>query len=684
MFNNLKEVIKNKTYILNTLFAFLALIVAMNYDISTNYIVSVLFSAISWLVLTILVVFIKFPHKVLAKPDKFKLALAFLFDLCFTVLYVMTNRVPITELNLLYPVLAFVCGFWFYYSVLPDITPNFKKRLVFSFLAIAALTVIVLIYVPFESYIQNIESFEFDCWNFSDYYLYVFVTATVFFALLLNTLKAKYYWVVYKLIIAFDICIFAQYSFMNKHLSLLGVANDNSSSMFITITNLLVWIVIFVAVFMAPKLLKDKWPKVYRALSAVILVYHIVAFAIVCIMAPSNAFTTTIEYYTDTSGQFTLSSNENVIVVVFDAFDNKYVNDLVDSNPEYFDGLEDFTVFTNTTSVYDSTVTSMNQMFGGCEFDNTKTLEQWLDSGWNSDSTVEFYAQMHEKGYECNAYNFELPLKEYAYGKIDNFKKYDAPQEVRPAYFNINKFVDDINLLTAYRVMPYIVKNLITFEADAFKYYSTYPMSDLASFSNSQYIESMNYEYVDTNIMNVNHISGLHSPCIVSDEIDNCFLIMKNIVAELKAKGCYDNSTIIFMSDHGWHNEDASTDGWGATPMLFVKPLGASNEDTVFSSAPVSTTDIMGTIADCVDLNDASSIGSSVYDYDESSVRTRYFYDRVRAPELPDVYSAGKLSYIVKYNAFAKYEIEGDSDIMYGVDPFANGNDIVPMREYFG
>ena len=50
-------------------------------------------------------------------------------------------------------------------------------------------------------------------------------------------------------------------------------------------------------------------------------------------------------------------------------------------------------------------------------------------------------------------------------------------------------------------------------------------------------------------------------------------------IASLKEKGIYDNTTLIFTSDHGWDNR--------ANPLLLVKPAHAHGDLTV-SNAPVS------------------------------------------------------------------------------------------------
>lgn len=684
MGDKLVSFLKKNSIVSTIVFLALSFYVAFSYNFFNDRKISLIVSLIIWGVLAVYTLISKYPNKIFNGLDKFKFVLALTFSSFFLIWYMTTNRVSVDEFNVLAVALSFVVGFWFYYTVIPEITPNFKKRLIFSLIAVTAFTFMIYIYLPMESFIKNINDFEFDCSNFIYQFSLIFASVTVVLTLLLNAFKAKFYWVIYRIFIALELSSFIQYLYLNSNLSLLGVANDYSFSKSLIIGNLVIWILVFAVAIFIPKFVKNAWPKVFKALSAVVLGYHIIALIVLCVLAPKSAFVTTIDYYAESSDQFKFSKNNNVIVMVFDAFDNKIINEMIETKPEYFDGLEDFTVYTNTSSVYDSTVTSMNQIFGNCQFDNTLVIDEWLDKGWNSDITSDFYSKMHDNGYKCNAYNFELPMKEFAVGKFDNYKKFEDSQKVTTEYFNTDKFISDFELLVTYRICPYLIKDFITFDSLAFKFYATYIIEESASYWNDDYLENMNsIEFVDENIMTVNHLNGLHSPCVVPDEIDNCFGIMTTFVDELKANGVYDDSLIIFMSDHGWHNEDSTTDGWGATPMLFVKAPHASNDDTVFSSAPVSTLDILGTIADETGIGKIDGL-TSLNDFDENSQRVRYFYDRFYSEDLPFVYSKGMLFYFSPYNCFIEYEIDGDSATIYGVDPVENGNNILPMKEYFG
>ena len=60
--------------------------------------------------------------------------------------------------------------------------------------------------------------------------------------------------------------------------------------------------------------------------------------------------------------QFTVSKNKNIITVILDAADTEYVTKLFKQKPKAFKALKDFTLYTNTCGVFDSTFQSLTQI----------------------------------------------------------------------------------------------------------------------------------------------------------------------------------------------------------------------------------------------------------------------------------------------------------------------------------
>ncbi|MBO7426126.1 MAG: hypothetical protein J6U23_10640 [Clostridiales bacterium] len=585
-----------------------------------------------------------------------------------------------------------VLAYWLGLILSFAVCEKFKKRIIRLALLFAALGFMLIMYLPMDSYVANIQNFGFTMHNFFYYYIFFYISLVIILPLTFARLKDKHFDLMYKILFATTIGSFIQYMFMNKHLPYLGLTGEKMVwNIPVLLLNTVIWVAIFVAVFMAPKFLKDKYEKVGNAASLIILSYHLISLILVMVFAPADVYSSKILAYFDPSDQFLLSKNNNVIVFVFDAYDNKDMQDLYMADNHRFDRLKDFTFYTNTTSTFDSTITSINSFCGGCDYDKTYTLDEWLDSGWNSENTTSFYNAMHSAGYKCNAYNFDIPIIEYTEGKFDNVVKYDEPQERRVFFFDLNKFYDDFQELALYRAMPYLVKNLVSLaiDRDAFNFYVTYYDNDQSCYYNDEYIENQNYSTVDDNIFMYNHLFGVHEPCDYELEKDACFVIMYRLLENLESMGLYDSSTIIFMSDHGSHRNDAES--VGASPIFMIKEANVTHDSIVFNDAPICLSDFIGTVAVNAGLDNPEQYGSSIYDYAEGDYRERVVYERLFDSSLPTVYATGHLSYMIRYNAFTKYVICGKASDLNGINPFESPTndkvidiEIFPMKEYFG
>lgn len=593
--------------------------------------------------------------------------------------------IPITIIDCIF----FGCIIFYILSLFIKNTKGLVKKYAKALLAGLALSFLFNIYLPIDSFVGNISNFEFPIQEFIGWQLVFCAVCAFAFATLLCIIPDKIFKYVYVVFLGLAVAFYVQYSFLNGKLSLLGVSNDELSvSASTKILNIIVWIAIIAAVSVVVILLKKKKDQVDIIGYGLYLALHIVSCILLLVFAPKEIYGVTTEYYFDSSEQYVVSKNNNVIVIVFDCFDNSYVAPFHEAHPEYFDGLKDFTLYTDTCSVYDSTVTSMSQMFGGAEFDNTLGKYDWFDACWNSEKTTTFYDELHKNGYTCNCYNFEMPEPQYLYGKFDNLKKYDEPHKLELESFDYDNFRRDFAKLAFFRSLPYCLKGSIEFDGLSFREIAIYKISTECYYRNADYYANMNITLSDTdnNYFMVNHLNGTHQPCDQDVEIMNSFMIMEGVVDQLQQLGVYDNSTIIFTSDHGYHNEQAEF-GWGATPLFLIKPPHTTQDQIVFTSTPEWHEDMMGTIAylSGIDQDVAPKFfGDTIFDYNEDSVRTRIWYDRVYDESVPAIYSTGRLNYTTIYNAYCKYEFTGSSDCLYGKVPGSEGTEILPMTEYFG
>lgn len=568
------------------------------------------------------------------------------------------------------------------------------KKYFKSLVGTLALSFMVIIYLPLDSFIGNIDNFEFPIQRFIGWQLLFCIVVACFAATLLFLIPDKIYTYVYAAFLGLGIAAYVQYNFLNSELTLLGVSNDALSvSTKTKVINILIWLVIiFACVALAvvlKKVQKKEDKKNYFTIGFILyFALHLVSSVLLIAFAPQQIYGVTSEYFVDSTDCYTVSKHNNVIVIVFDCFDNSYIEPYYQENPDAFVGLKDFTLYTDTCSVYDSTVTSMSQMFGGAEFDNTLGKFEWLDASWNSEKTLKFYELLHQNNYECNGYNFEMPEKEYIYGKFDNVHKNEKPEVLELEWFRYDRFQRDFGKLALFRCLPYYFKEYIEFDGLSFREIATYKLGSDSYYMNSDYLAHLDLHFSDDdkNYLMINHINGTHKPCTLEEGIVSSFDIMNKIVQQLKDLGVYDSSTIIFTSDHGYHNEEAEF-GWGATPLFMIKAPNDQHDSIVFTKTPEYHEDIMATIAYLTGIDQSVEpgfFGNTIYDFDENSVRTRVFYDRIYDEGLPAIYSTGRLNYTTIYNAYCKYEFTGPSDILYGKAPGSEGTESLPMTEYFG
>ena len=131
--------------------------------------------------------------------------------------------------------------------------------------------------------------------------------------------------------------------------------------------------------------------------------------------------------YMTSDEMFTVSKHKNVIVLVYDAADNKYIDEIMAEHPEKMAGLEDFTVYTNTCSVYDFTTMSFAQMFGGVDFDASLSGKEFFDKAWHGPKAEAFYGGLHDMGYRVNAFNMSGGSPEDWNGVYDNAAYSEKP-----------------------------------------------------------------------------------------------------------------------------------------------------------------------------------------------------------------------------------------------------------------
>ncbi len=536
------------------------------------------------------------------------------------------------------------------------------KNLAEASFGIIALVFTLFVYLPGDTFINNLNDFDFTYQEFCFIMLIPALIVAVVLELVALFLNEKLLKLYMSLLTGLNLCVYVQYMFLNSNLNtLIGDGMDWDRYTFDSVLSVVVWVLMLAIPFIFQMLLEKVWKLTVKKIPLFIGLIEAVSLVILIITASGNVFEMSENGFSGTE-QYTVSKNKNIITIVLDATDNKYVKETLEMRPEAFEGYEDFTVYTNTCSVFDSTFQSFTQIYSGIEEKPIIKVADWNDKAWNSDKAAEFYKRFHEAGYKMNFFadaNWDVNLLR---GKADNIDVNRKEMTLQARFALMN----DMNRLNAYRALPFILKRFLDVEGiDLNRYFENAEKYNFYNQDFQEGIGTMNVSESDKNYFIVEHTWGAHTPYDKGNSIDTVVYlldIVREYIDKLKEFGVYDDSTIIIMGDHGSHDLGNYPD---STPMFMVKEPGRKSDALTTSSAPVYFADLMSTYLVNAGIyneeTDKELFGPSIYDFDEDSQRERVanyrFYD--------DNYPPAQVSPLVPsfgYNTIYSYRYTGDTD----------------------
>ena len=272
-----------------------------------------------------------------------------------------------------------------------------------------------------------------------------------------------------------------------------------------------------------------------------------------------------------TKDMFTISSKDNIIVFLLDAFDAKIFEEIMVKDPEIIDKLTGFTFYPDTTSVYGYTDYSLPQILTGKVFYNDRPYAEYFQEAWKDNP---YYQKLLQNNFDIGIYTDGSHV--YKEAPISNLKN-------ESVVFN-NDSMRSFHNLMLFRMMPHFVKkefydydpndkkrlignqNLQVYKADDRKFYL-----DLKN--------NLKYRH-NKNCFRFYHLVGAHYPFILDRNINpviengagsqyeqsvGALKIVLEYINQLKRKSLYDDSLFVIMADHGEHNKI------GSRPLLCIK-----------------------------------------------------------------------------------------------------------------
>ena len=410
------------------------------------------------------------------------------------------------------------------------------------------------------------------------------------------------------------------------------------------IKNAVFWGAAIAITFVITFVCKKKWSKVIQLTTTVLLLVQLVAYGSLFLTTDDGAFHyAENELCLNMEQQFTISSNENIIVLLFDNLPNEWFEEARATYPDITKGLEDFTYYNNADCNYYGTYPSFIHILTGNPLDLSLSVNDYFKQSWDNEKTNAYFNILHSHNYKMNVFSYLSEVMtggnslEIAEGKVDNIIEKDDAREIdKPLLYKT------MLKMSLYRYMPEYFKPKFDVQNEQYASIVSYPNNTM-QYSNPNFYNTMMEKGLtiddSSNYFVVNHLNGGHefindANCQYAqdpdrdDTIKGIFLLAAEYINQIKESGSYDDSTIIIMTDHGT--------GRNAQPIFFMKEPHETHDVMQENNAPITYEELMPTIVELLG-EDYSVFGQSFHEFKQDEVRHRVFYDRTYDTEYPDV-----------------------------------------------
>ncbi len=465
----------------------------------------------------------------------------------------------------------------------------------------------LLFYAPLEAYLTNTTEFWF---NIKDLLPVTIVCSGIAFVagMIINLIlyavfhkkHEKIYIALQLIVLGLFLGLYVQGTYIPREYGVLNGADiDWNAYPGYAAASIIVWLcAAAVAVVVGIKFRKHAF-KVF--LAAGCLVFLMESAALVSLFIGNNASENTTDdniVVTD-YGEFQLSSNRNIYVLVLDTFDANYMWDLLsDEDNDCEEILEDFTFYSNTAAGYPTTRASVPLILTGKWYENDVPFTDFINEAYEDD---ELTSTLTEEGYSIGAYTHPefLSKAEGTYINVMNGEYHIG---------DYNEFCKNLYSLVMFEFMPHQLKSFFLVDTNSFDLCkeTEQDATGSAAFTDSDadyysYLSEYGFDISDSgNAFRFVHLYGMHAPYKYgADLIDNgteytyveaeqgCLKEISALIDELKDEGIYDNTAIIIMADHG----DSNMSNMSSNPLLLIKDFDEEKDFTI-SDVPVSYDDM--------------------------------------------------------------------------------------------
>ena len=506
-----------------------------------------------------------------------------------------------------------------------------------------ALCFMLLVYAPFELYLTNQSSFWFTFSTMTQYTLAMFA-AGMLLCVIAFFIAAKLGDKVMTAAVAAAVFVmlgaYIQGTFLVSGLpGMDGTDIDWGANPAERIKSIVVWVLsAAVTAVLLWKLGREKFKKIAGYAGAALGLMLVLSLGMLM-------FTTTRAEKRETLSStdidlMNVSDGENLIVVHLDAIDAGVFDEVLAQHPEYKDTFADFTYFDNTVTGYGHTKCAVpliltGQWFipdetGGGHSANADAFDEYLNAELEKSPLFEALA---EKDYRIGIYDSDdfFLYKDIYDGRIDNMRDDVAVPS------DVGRMAKCVFRMTMIKYAPWDFKEVGYRLQNAMQHFRASKNGgdyEFYSSSNSAFYDRLKEENCITvdGVDSFKYIvlDGAHAGfkydkdmntiknATYEQQIEASMTIAGLYLERLKEAGVYDNSVIVFLSDHG---NTLSDEDKREHTLLMIKGRGEKHEFAV-NSAPISFEDMSAAFVKLID----GSVSTDAFDWHEGDVRERRFF----------------------------------------------------------
>ena len=441
------------------------------------------------------------------------------------------------------------------------------------------------------------------------------LTTAICFCLILLILplfRGLVYELLISIVVAVLIAGYIQGNFMNMGLGeLTGDAIDWSLHKGLIAVSTLVWILVFVITFLIIHKTKSGRRGLLVFVPILLVVIQVVALVSLVSERPNiTEWNTNLYWSQEAPRRLTINkiaepaAERNAIVFVLDRFDQNYIYEILEKDPQFFDELDGFTMFDDNISYSDLTFPSVAELLTGHRYMWDRSRNDYFDYAWEN---AELIKALKARGVDIRLYMDYG----YAHTRHEQLNDYVSNMLQGTEYLNKRLVLVKLLKLSAFRYAPMPAKPMLWLSPTEFNHALIISDETSAYFTD----DLVFYDRITPDKLSLSddktafiyyHLRGFHTPYEMDENIKwsenatavgqgtGAMKVVYEYLRQLKEFGLYEDATIVITADH------PERDGFDLVEprlsALFVKPSGSAGTPLSVSHAPVTIDRLPGTI----------------------------------------------------------------------------------------